>query len=142
MKEIDFSQFKLMEVGSKRTMTLAFSVMLDGTMRINEKLKEKLRPNYINIWSGPDGTIILLKAVASEATEACRIAKDGKARVPDLLKTLKNLKIKLPARFIAEWNEKEEKWQAELDPDFTFQMRLPSHNKSVPKKGKIKAPGL
>lgn len=78
MKEIDFRQFKLMEVEPKKTMILAFSVMLDGTMRINGKLKEKLQPNYINIWSGPDGTIILLKTVDFGEAEACRIAKDGK----------------------------------------------------------------
>jgi len=118
MEAIDFSQFRLMKAAPKRATILAFTVMLYNTMRINGKLKEKLQSKFINIWSGPDGTVILLGAVAAEAPEACRVFKDGKVNTSELLQTLKSLTVKVPARFIAEWNEKEKKWQGELDADF------------------------
>lgn len=142
MKEINFSQFKLMKVAPKRATILAFTVMLDSTMRINGKLKEKLQSNYINIWSGPDGTVVLLGEAAADGLEACHVAKDGKVSIGELLKTLKALNVKLPAKFTVEWNEKEKKWQGELDLDYSFQMRMPSNGKPTPKKGKAKGAGL
>jgi hypothetical protein len=136
MKEIDFSQFSLMKATPRRTTILAFSVTLDGAMRINNKLKERLQSKYVNIWSGPDGTVILLNTVPADNPEACRVSKDGKVSADELVQTLKAHEVTLPARFIVEWNGKEKMWQGELDTDFSVKMRMPRNEKSTSKKRK------
>ena len=136
MKKIDISQFKLINAVPARTKALAFSVGIDGTIRINGKLIQKLQAKHINILSGPDGTVILLRAVSPDVSEACHVSKDGKVHIPDLMKTLRELAINLPARYVVEWNEDEEIWQGELDMDFSFQMRIPNNGRPRSKKGK------
>lgn len=131
MREIDFSEFKRMKVTPNNKNVLAFSIMLDGTMRINSKLYKKRTTDYINVFSIPDGTIVAIKYVESDAPDACRVGTDGNAKVPALKEDLEAANIKLPARYIAEWCEKHEFWQAEINERYSFR---PAKKKSTREK--------
>lgn len=143
MREISLSEFKRMKAATNRKLFLSFSIMLDGTMRINGKLKDKLTTNCINVFSIPDGTVVAIQSVESDAPDACRVSKDGNVKVPELQIDLEAANIKLPARYLAEWNDKLAFWQAEIDKEYCFRAahkpdakkktnKTPHHRRKLP----------
>ncbi len=113
MKAMDFCRFKLICALFEHASLPAFFIMPDGTLRINGKLREKLRAKHVLIQSSPDGRIVLIGAADGAAPEACRVSWDGKARAGALAEILRASGVALPARYIAEWDEAASLWQCE-----------------------------
>lgn len=115
MKAMDFCRFKLMCALFEHASLPAFFIMPDGTLRINGKLREKLRAKHVLIQSSPDGRIVLIGAADGAAPEACRVSWDGKARAGHLAEILRASGVALPARYIAEWDAASSLWRCERD---------------------------
>lgn len=120
MKKIDLCEFELLTPDATRVSTLAVSVMLDGTVRLNGKLREKFTIPYVNLYTIEDGTVIALKPVNADSPKASYVKANGSLKSHSLKERLEAAKIKLPARYVAEWNEEYGFWQAELDPSYPF----------------------
>lgn len=123
MPSIDLSQFHVVEVTTSQRSGLAFSVMLDHTLRLNGRLCEKIAPGFLRIHVGPGGTQLPLEPVERDQPNARSAPKSGTVHCKELIQALsatsKN-RIPLPAKYIVDWDEEIKMWVGVLDPDFHF----------------------
>lgn len=129
MKNIDLSKFHLVEPTPNRITCLAFSVMADGTLRMNGKLQLQFKKSHVCIFTDDTGKQILLQEVTNEQTCARLVPKSGTVRAVELLPILKNNKTAIPARYHVEWNEGVQMWLGEVDTSYVFKIPKTSEKK-------------
>lgn len=130
MNTIDLRDFELIQPPVLGTGALAFSVMVDGTVRINGKLREKLDGDGLRIMVNRDGSQILLGMTDSNAHDAHKLPKNGTVRSAPLGGKQGKGHVKPPARYTAEWNEAQGVWLGLHDKHYIF----PTHQNSPQKK--------
>lgn len=133
MKDIDLSRFRLVE--PIKMVTLAFSIMADGTVRMNSKFRSQFKNAYVCIFIDDSGKQILLQEVTGEQEGARAVPQNGTIRATELLPILKNHKIAIPARYSVERNEGVQRWLGEIDANYVFQTpKINGKNLKSPRK--------
>lgn len=129
MKTIDLRDFQLVEPAVLGTGALAFSVMADGTLRINGKLQSAIKTSGLCIRIHSDRKTILLEEVAKENENAHFLARNGRVKTPELEESFSKTALKPPLRYAVEWNEAVGMWVGKYDRHYIF----PTHQKNPQK---------
>lgn len=117
---IHLEEFSIVLPPATRKKSLALSVMLDGTIRINGKLLQEMSAQYLFIRRHTDGKTILLQKTDQEE-QAYMLPKTGTVKSDILQEELQQCNIPIPARYIVQWDDSINMWVGEYDPSHKFQ---------------------
>ncbi len=121
-KTLDLSSFESVEKIADSENIYAWSVMLDGTLRLNSRLTAKISPNSrsIAIYISSEGRQLIIRYTDAEDIYARVVNKSGNIRAKELMDQLGKRGVKLPARYCVTWNEEHGVWLGELDKHYKF----------------------
>lgn len=131
---INLEEFVTIFPVTRNKKTMAFSVMIDGTLRINGQLCSKLSPGFLHIRAHPRTGQILLQSSGIKTEAVCSAPKNGVVKTKDLHLLLKNCKITTPARYVVHWEEALDMWLAEHDPHYIFPAQTLKNKLRKPRK--------
>lgn len=116
----NIEEFILVMPTQRNTKPLAFSVMMDDTVRVNGRLCAEISSKNLCIRIHPNKGHISLQQSDIKDRTTCSMPKSGVIKIPDLHGYVKKCKIGIPARYIAHWEDSLGMWIGEHDPHYVF----------------------
>ena len=108
----DFSDFITIEQSVGRQTALRASIMSDGSFRVNSRLLAHFPGKMAEIRIKGDCSQIVLLL---EGDKKIPLGKNGRTKKHDLIKRIKEKKVKLPASYVGEWDEEAKVWLGSIE---------------------------
>lgn len=131
---INLEEFLIVSPTNRNGKVFAFSVMMDGTFRINGQLCAKVFPGYLRIRVHPSTGQILLQSSDIKTADTYSVPKSGIVKAPELYSLIKKCKITIPSRYIVHWDESFDMWMGEYNPHYIFPKQTLKNKLHKPRK--------
>lgn len=110
-ESVNLSDFEVVKSAVRKASKQIFSVFANGDVAINKVLTDSIKTKEIEIRIKTDCSQLL---IIPNGKEKIDIGKNSRFKNYEIVQKLQDRKIKLPAYYVGEWNEKKEFWLGEL----------------------------